>query len=153
MAIKQKTVITMNMAGDCVSHSRTDVSVRGLTTIVDEPVERGGTNLGMSPTEMLMTSLIACTNVIGHKSAAKNGVVLDDMSIDLEAQFDRRGVTLQTEVDVPFPEIVLHINITTSSDDAAIEAMKDDLHRFCPVAKVIGSCGSNLREEWTVTRP
>ena len=33
-------------------------------SIVDEPIERGGTNLGLTPTETLMSGLIACTNVI-----------------------------------------------------------------------------------------
>ncbi|NQW58292.1 MAG: OsmC family peroxiredoxin, partial [Polynucleobacter sp.] len=49
--VKEKTTIKMRMQGIAASHSRTDVSIRGLTKIIDEPVERGGTNLGMSPTE------------------------------------------------------------------------------------------------------
>ena len=39
-----------------------------------EPRVRGGTNTGPSPTETLMSALIACTNVITHKIAAKHGI-------------------------------------------------------------------------------
>ncbi len=69
MGIRQKTTITMRMQGVAQSHSRTDVTIRGLEKIIDEPIERDGTNLGMSPTETFAASLIGCTNVISHKIA------------------------------------------------------------------------------------
>lgn len=151
--IKPKTVITMKQEGVAASHSRTDMSIRGLPLIVDEPTERGGTNQGPSPTETLMGSLIACTNVIGHKVANMHGVEFSEMTIRLEAQFDRRGVTLVEEVDVPFPTVTLHIDVTTTADDAAMELVKRDLPRFCPISKVVSASGSKVTEIWTVKRP
>ena len=68
MAIKQKTVVTYKTTATAVSHSRTDIPIRDLVAVVDEPQERGGTNMGPSPTETALTALIACTNVIGHKN-------------------------------------------------------------------------------------
>ena len=62
--VKEKTTIKMRMQGMAASHSRIVVSIRGLTKIIDEPVERGGTNLGMSPTETFAAALIGCTNVM-----------------------------------------------------------------------------------------
>ena len=103
VVVREKTTIKMRMEGVAQSHSRTDVSIAGLTTIIDEPVERGGTNLGMSPTQTFAASLIGCTNVISHKIAHKNGVEFKAMKIRLEADFDRRGVTLAEDVAVPFP--------------------------------------------------
>ena len=103
--VKPKTTVTMRLEGACASHSRTDVKVRDLNTVIDEPTERGGTNQGPTPTEMLMASLIGCTNVIAHKVAEKNGVDIDSMSVRVEAQFDRRGVTLAEEIPVPFPSV------------------------------------------------
>ena len=87
--VKPKTTVTMRLEGACASHSRTDVKVRDVKTVIDEPADRGGTNQGLTPTETLMASLIACTNVITHKVAEKNGVDIDSMSVRLEAQFDR----------------------------------------------------------------
>jgi uncharacterized OsmC-like protein len=142
----------MRLAGECVAHSRTDVTVRDVKVTIDEPVERGGTNLGLSPTETLMAALIGCTNVITHKIAHKNGVHLQAMSVRLEVDFDRRGVTLQEEVEVPFPAATLYIDITTDADDAAVETVKRELAMFCPVSKVIRHAGTEIREVWTVTR-
>lgn len=130
VTVMPKTVVTMRLNGNCVSHSRTDVSVRDVKTAIDEPAERGGTNEGLTPTETLMASLIGCTNVITHKVAEKNGVDIESMSIRLEAQFDRRGVTLAQEVNVPFPSVTLYIDLVTRADAAAVEKVKRELTMF-----------------------
>lgn len=153
VTIKPKTVVSMKVHGACTTHARTDVSVRDITVTIDEPAERGGSNEGPSPTEALLASLAGCTNRITHKVAAANDVDIQDMSVDIEARFDRRGADMKEEIDVPFPDIDLKIRITTDADDAAIEKVKTDLHRFCPISKVIRQAGTQIHEEWTVTRP
>jgi putative redox protein len=100
--VKEKTVVTQRVHGDCPTHSRTDISTRDVRTIIDEPRERDGTNMGPTPTETLIASLIACTNVISHKCAHKHGVDFKSMSIDAESSFDRRGTQLSEEIEVPF---------------------------------------------------
>ncbi len=151
--IKQKTVVKVNIEGRCPTHSRTDIAVRDTETTIDEPVERGGTNLGPSPTETALAALVGCTNVIAQKIARKHGIEVQSMTVDLEATFDRRGVILEEEVEVPFPDIKLLINMTTDADDSLIETVKTELAMYCPVAKVFRNAGSKLTEEWTITRP
>jgi uncharacterized OsmC-like protein len=153
VTIKPKTVVKMKLQGACPSHARTDVSVRDVRLTIDEPLERGGTNSGPSPTETLMSALIACTNVITHKIAAKHGIAIVAMSVDLEATFDRRGVTLAEEIAVPFPEIALTINMTSAASAAQIETLKSELAMFCPVSKVIRQSGTKITEIWNVERP
>ncbi len=152
MAGKAKTVVTMKLEASCPSHSRTDVMTRDVETVIDEPIERGGTNLGLSPTETLLAALQGCTNTILSKVAHSHGVDVVALSVDLEAKFDRRGVVLDAEVEVPFPEIKLFINLTTSADAASIEKVKTDLPRFCPVSKVIRHSGTVVEEISTITR-
>lgn len=150
---KLKTVVTMRLDAACPSHARTDISVRDTGFTIDEPVERGGTNQGPSPTETLMSSLAGCTNVIAHKCAHKHGVVFQGFHVDIVAKFDRRGVTLQEEIDVPFDDIEVRIAVTTDADDEAMARVKADLPRFCPVSKVLRQSGSTVTDVWTVTRP
>jgi putative redox protein len=150
VVVKQKTQVRMKLDGACQSHSRTDIAVRDQKAVIDEPAERGGTNQGPTPTETLMASLIGCTNVIAHKVAEKNGVHFKSMHVRLEADFDRRGVTLQEEVAVPFPSATLYIEVTTDADAAAMEKVKKELAMFCPVSKVIRGAGTRLDEVWTV---
>jgi uncharacterized OsmC-like protein len=74
------------------------------------------------------------------------------MSIDAETTFDRRGTQLLEEVEVPFPKIRMVINITTDADQERIENVKADLHRFCPLAKVVRNSGTEIEEVWNVSR-
>jgi putative redox protein len=153
VTVTQKTIVTQKLQGSCTSHSRTDVAVRDRAMIIDEPLERGGTNQGFTPTETLMAALVGCTNVITHKVAHKNGVDIKSMNIRLEAQFDRRGVTLQEEIERPFTAVTLHIDLETAADAAALERVKRELAMFCPVAKVFRNAGIDLKEVWNVSRP
>ena len=151
--VKPKMVNTFTITGDCVSHARTDVEVRDVDVTIDEPAQRGGTNMGLTPVETLMAALLGCTNVIGHKCADKHGVEFEGMSVSADVSFDRSGTQLQEEIAVPFPKIVLKIDVTTGADEAAIENVKSDLGKFCPLAKVLREAGTEIEEVWTVTRP
>jgi putative redox protein len=152
VVVKEKTTVTQRLHADCPTHSRTEVCVRDVRTIIDEPKERDGTNMGPTPTETLVAALVACTNVIGHKCAHKHGVNIQLMSIDAEITFDRLGTQLLEEIEVPFPKIRMVINITTDADNEDIEKVKADLHRFCPLAKVIRNSGTDIEEVWNVSR-
>lgn len=151
-AVIQKTVVTQKLEGKCVSHSRTDIAVRDIAVTLDEPLERGGTNQGLTPTETLMAALIGCTNVITHKVAHKNGVHIKSMNVRAEAQFDRRGVTLQEEIEVPFPSVTLYIDLETDADAASLERVKRELAKFCPLAKMLRGAGTELWEVWNVKK-
>lgn len=151
MKIKQKTVATMRMSAVAKSHARTDISVRDLESIVDEPPERHGTNKGLTPTETLMSSLLGCTNVITSRIAEGMGVKIEDLTISLKAEFDRRGATLQEEIAVPFPEVNMTIALKTDATTEQMEAIKTDLGKFCPIAKVIRAAGTPINENWEVS--
>jgi len=151
VVMREKLMVKMRMEADAVSHSRTDVSVRGLTNVIDEPVERGGTNLGMSPTETLIASLLGCTNVIGHKVAHRMGIEIASMKIRVEVDFDRRGVTLAEDVAVPFPALTMTIDVTTPASAAQIDQLRRELAMYCPISKVMRAAGTTLTEVWNVT--
>lgn len=38
--VKEKTIVTQRIHGNCQTHSRTEISTRDVTTIVDEPKDR-----------------------------------------------------------------------------------------------------------------
>ena len=109
--MKTKTTVRTKVSAESESHSRTLLKCRDLVDVADEPAARGGTNEGFAPTEMAIASFLACTNVIGHKVAHMHGIDLQSMEIDADAEFNRLGVTLQEEVNVPFPEIVLNLSL------------------------------------------
>lgn len=150
--IRPKTRVSMHLTGACPSDSRTDVTVRDLIVSVDEPVERGGTNAGPSPTETLLSSLIACTNRIARKIAKANDVTVHHMAVTCDAVFDRRGADLQADLAVPFPSVKLAIDMTASGDDAGIARIQEDLPKYCPISRVMRESGTKIEEIWNVTR-
>ena len=148
MAVKMKTVVTYRATAACPTHARTEIPVRDLNVVIDEPVERGGTNLGPSPTETAMTALIACTNVIGHKNAHRLGVDLGQVTIDAHCQFDRRGVLMQEEIDLPFPTVTLTVNCTTSASQEELDEVGVETSKFCAIAKLFDAAGTDLKVNW-----
>ena len=148
MAVKMKTVVTYRAKAECPTHARTEIPVRDLNVVIDEPTERGGTNLGPTPTETAMTALIACTNVIGHKNAHRLGIDLGEISIDADCKFDRRGVLLEEEIDVPFPAITLTVNCTTPASQAELDQVGSETAKYCAIAKLFEAAGTDLTVNW-----
>jgi len=128
MAIRQKTTIKI-----CV---------------IDEPVERGGTNEGQSPTETAFAALMGCTNVIGHKCASKLGIDIGNLHFDMEVDFDRRGVLLMEEVEVPFVAIRLSVTADGPATQEELEQVALETDKFCPIAKLYINSGTDLTVTW-----
>lgn len=151
MAVKMKTVVTYRATATCPTHARTEIPVRDLNVVIDEPVERGGTNLGPTPTETAMTALIACTNVIGHKNAKRLGIDLGTVTIDANCKFDRRGVLMEEEIDVPFPAITLTVNCATASSQEDLDLVGRETAKYCAIAKLFEAAGTDLTVNWEKT--
>lgn len=148
MAMRPKTIITYRAQAVCPTHARTEILVRDLTVVIDEPLERGGTNLGVTPTEAAMSALIACTNVIGHKNAHRLGVDLGAVTIDAACQFDRRGVLMEEEIDLPFPAITLNVHCVTTASQADLDLVGVETAKYCAIAKLFQAAGTDLTVNW-----
>lgn len=149
MAIKMKTTVKLHAKADCPSHAKSDVAIRDLNFIIDEPTERGGTNLGPTPTDTAIAALIGCTNVIAHKCAKKLGVDIGHLNIDASCNFDRRGVTLEEEIEVPFQAINLLVTSDGSASDDELQTVAIEVAKFCPLSKLFENAGTELTVNWS----
>lgn len=148
MAIRMKTSVTLRASADCPSHSRADISVRDLDFTIDEPTARGGTNMGPTPTDTALAALVGCVNVIGHKCADKMGVDIGHLHIDASCEFDRRGVTLEEEIEVPFTAVWLTVHCGGGADPAALQALGAEVEKFCPLSKLFRNSGTQVQIDW-----
>jgi len=148
MAIRQKTEMTIKLTGHGTSHARSETEVDGLTVVIDEPVARGGTNEGPSPTATAYAALIGCTNVIGHKCAAKLGVDIGNLAFVMEVDFDRRGVLLMEEVNVPFKAIRLDVASDGPCSDDDLQKVARETAKFCAISKLYEQAGTDLSINW-----
>ena len=146
--VKMKTTVTMKVSGQGVSHSRADVAVRDLAVSIDEPVARGGTNLGPAPTETALAAFVGCTNVIGHKCADKLGLDIGQLNVEIACDFDRRGVTLAEEIDVPFKAIRQTVVADGPVSEADLQRLGTEVARFCPLSKLFEQAGTQIETTW-----
>lgn len=146
--VRPKTTVKLKAQADCPSHSLANVDIRDLTFAIDEPTERGGTNLGPTPTDAALAALIGCTNVIGHKCAKSLGLEIGHLTISATCDFDRRGVTLQEEIDVPFTRIELNVKTQHTLVDDDLTRLKQEIAKFCPLSKLFRQGGTIIEEHW-----
>ena len=145
-----ENVINMKVEGSSKSHARTDILTRDVESVIDEPTIRGGTNLGLTPTETLMASLIGCTNVITHRRADQLGVKIKKLDVNVNSKFNKDGVSLLKEVEVPFPILEMNIKIASNASENQLESIKKQLKMFCPISKVISNSGTKIIDNWEV---
>ena len=146
--VVMKTTVKLRVTATCPSHSLSNISIRDLGFAIDEPVERGGTNQGPTPTDTAIAALVGCTNVIGHKCAAKLGVDIGHLDISVVCDFDRRGVTLSEEIDVPFQKIVLTVEADGPASQEALDRVAAEVAKFCPLSKLFRQAGTEIEEVW-----
>lgn len=144
-----KTTVKLRASAHCPSHSKTEMSIRDLAFNIDEPTERGGTNSGPTPTDTALSALAGCTNVIGHKCAAKLGLDIGHLDISVVCDFDRRGVTLAEEVDVPFEAIELRVTAHGPASQADLDRVAAEVEKFCPLSKLFVQAGTRVTSRWT----
>ena len=149
--IRPKTTVKLRAQAECPSHSLSQVAVRDLVFAIDEPTERGGTNQGPTPTDTALAALIGCTNVIGNKCAKSLGIEIGHLNISATCEFDRRGVTLQEEINVPFSRIELHIETDRAVAAEDLARLQVEVAKFCPLSKLFRQAGTVIEETWTST--
>lgn len=146
--LQPKTTVKLRAAGQSPSHSLSNIAIRDLNFSIDEPEARGGTNLGPTPTDTALAALIGCTNVIAHKCAETLLIDIGHLDISLVCDFDRRGVTLQEEIDIPFSKIKLTILADGSASEAELAKLGEEVSKYCPLSKLFKQAGTEIEEIW-----
>ena len=143
-------LVTIHASGVAASPTHTKIQIRDLMTEIDEPEFRDGTNAGPSPTEMLLASLAGATTIVGHRVAESIGLGISDVSVSVDAVFDRRGVTLQEPVGNAFPEVRSTVRLVADGDDSLIREFQRDLEKYCPLTNLFRQAGTRLTVDWNI---
>lgn len=70
------------------------------TIIGDEPITSKGTDLGMSPTELVLSGLAMCKVATIRFIARKNGWIIGDVNASLEQEVSRDANGMNTNVNI-----------------------------------------------------
>ncbi len=150
MKIKPKPVWNFRVSGTAETSTRSVVRSRDIEMTIDEPIDRGGTNLGPMPVEMVMAGLAGCTHVISNKLANHYGAPIMAMDVDIVTTMDSRGTRLIEPIDVPFPKVVINITADMDGPQEAIDQVIANLRHHCAVSKMLQQSGTEVVENWTV---
>ena len=153
MALDLSHIHRFHVEAAATSRCRLEARTRQHTVVVDEPEFAGGSDSAATPLETLLSSYLACLNVISNLIADEMGIEIADLAMSLDAAFDTTGVRDSKPATVPFPEIALTMNLTTSASDAEIARLREDLEKRCPVTVILARAGTEIDATWNVTRP
>jgi len=149
-AVKEKAIWKFRLTGTAETHTRSKVLSRDVQMTIDEPLERGGTNEGPMPVEMVFAGLIGCTHVISNKLAIANQVEIVDMDIDVVTTMDSRGTRLIEPIDIPFPDTTINIKASMNGSEENIMQVVDKLQEHCAVSKMLRQSGTKVTENWLI---
>ncbi|MGI9352525.1 MAG: OsmC family protein [Rhizobiaceae bacterium] len=149
--MKIASKVPISIKGQCISHGRTDVEARGKTIIIDEPPQRGGTDLGMSPLETFFSSYCGCINVVANVIIEEQGLDVQISSVDVLGKFLSAAFTGKKTMGVPFEDMKLIITAKVNCSDEELAKVKDELSWRCPISATFHAAGMDLQEEWVLT--
>ena len=152
MALDLSHIHRFHVEAAATSRCRLEARTRQHTVVVDEPEFAGGSDSAATPLETMLSSYLACLNVISHIIADEMGIEIADLSMSLDAAFDTTGVRDSKPATVPFPEMALTMNLTTAASDAEIARLREDLEKRCPVTVILARAGTKIDATWNVTR-
>jgi putative redox protein len=92
---------TAKRSGTGFKHS---VAVRTHGLTADEPKDRGGTDTGPSPEELLAASLASCSAITMEMYAKRKGWDIGEVLVNVEFEPAQRGSPTRFEVVVQLPE-------------------------------------------------
>ena len=125
-------ITTMSSTANLVDKLQVEVGTRGHQVIIDEPERLGGTDEGMNPLELLLSSLGACQTIVAQMSAKKFGIQYDHISVDLEGDIDTDGFLGLSDIRPGFLEVRYKVNIQSNESPEKIEEFITYVEDHCP---------------------
>lgn len=111
---------------------RAVLSARGLHTVVDSPPPLGGPNEAMNPVDLLLGALATCGTFVCETAARELGLDLVDAVVEVEGDFDPRGVKGEDGVSPALEVFRVTLRLSGVDDEGAAQSA-EHFRRRCPV--------------------
>lgn len=114
--------------------TRVDVAAGRHAFTIDEPASLGGDDAGANPVEHLLAALGACQVISYQVWAAKLGLTLDSVTVELTGDLDLRGFFgVDDSVRPGFASIQVDARITGPESQDAYRELTALVEQHCPV--------------------
>lgn len=133
----ERAVIRYRAEGGCAGGMRTEIRVGKHEMVVDEPPSVGGTGTAPNPLETALGALLSCQVITYRLWAAKLGIPLDAVRIDVEGDLDMRSFFgLDDEVRAGFGAVRVLVHLDGPAGPERFRALRDAVDAHCPVLDV-----------------
>lgn len=133
----QRTVTVTAELGDGL---RMEIGLRKHRVTVDEPKSLGGTDEGPNPVELMLAALASCQAITYRVWAAKLGVRLDRVHVEVAGDIDLRGFYgVDDAVRPGYTAMRLHVALEGPETSERYRALADAVDAHCPVLDVAGN--------------
>ncbi|MFP5023103.1 OsmC family protein [Pseudonocardia phyllosphaerae] len=113
---------------------RSEIRIGDHQVLVDEPPALGGENAAPNPVEFALAALLSCQVVTYRFYAAKLGIPLDDVQVDVEGDLDVRGFFgIDDDVRPGFGAVRLDVTLSGPASEADYQRLRDTVDEHCPV--------------------
>jgi len=124
--VKQKNAVCM------------EVTTRNVSAIIDEPKAAGGTNLGLTPIEMLLGSLGSCVAITAFIYGSMKNVPIDDIQVQVEGDINTEGMmNLDSPITTGFQDIRFHFFVKSSAPAEQVRQILELAESKCPVGNTL----------------
>lgn len=114
-----------------------DVHSRGVHTTIDEPESLGGTNTGMNPVELVLSSLGTSLQATAAALAPANKFNYEHMTVNLEGDLDAAGFMGDPDIRNGFQEIRYQLQFKTQASQEECGRFADLVAANCPVEDML----------------
>lgn len=124
-------------AGTGSAGVRAEIRIGGHTMVADEGPALGGAQAGPNPVEYALAALLSCQVVTYGVWAAKLGVPLDEVVIDVEGDLDVRGfLGFDDAVRPGFGDVRLRVTLSGPAGPERYRELAAAVDAHCPVLDV-----------------
>lgn len=107
------------------------LATRGNHTAIDSTPPLGGPNEALNPVDLLLGALATCGVFLFETTARNEGIAIESVSCDVEADFDGRGIK---DRDINPRMQAYRVTVTvTGPNDAERELLAEAFRRDCPI--------------------
>lgn len=128
---------TISIATKWKKGLQSEARAREFSFLMDEPENIGGSNTGMTPLEVLLSSLGGCLTITTAAYAPQFKVEFSDIDIKIEGDFDPRGFKGYKDIAPGFQEIRFTINIDTDAPQETLNKLLEIVKNNCPVSDTL----------------
>ncbi|MFC5995720.1 OsmC family protein [Pseudonocardia hispaniensis] len=110
----------------------------------------GGTESYLSPLDMVLASLVACTQVTGRIVATgMKGAELGEWEVDLTSHLSNAVLVFGEEGSPNFNDVELNVAVETNMSEQEFAHFTSELERRCPMAALFRESGVEFKLSWS----